>query len=47
MPIEILIYLNLLCSLVDIGRIFGRTSATLLTDSAGDVTNSDGNNEME
>jgi hypothetical protein len=31
----------------DTGHFFGRTSATLFTDSAGDVTTSDGNNKME
>jgi hypothetical protein len=46
MPKEIAIYLNLLYSRADTGRFFGRTSATLLTDSAGDVTTSDGNNRM-
>jgi hypothetical protein len=47
MPKEIAIYLNLLYSRADIGRFFGRTSATLLNDSAGDVTTSDENNQME
>jgi hypothetical protein len=47
MPKEIAIYLNLLYFRADTGRFFGRKSATLLTDSAGDVTTSDGNNQME
>jgi hypothetical protein len=46
MPKEIAIYLNLLYSRADRGHFFRRTSATLLTDSAGDVTTSDGNNQM-
>jgi hypothetical protein len=44
---EIAIYLKLLYSRVDTGRFFDRISATLLIDSAGDVTTSDGNNNME
>jgi hypothetical protein len=44
---KIAIYLNLLYSRADTGHFFCRTSATLLTDSAGDVTTSDGNNQME
>jgi hypothetical protein len=47
MPKGIAIYLNLPCSRVDTGRFFGRTLATLLTDSAVDVANSDGNNQKE
>jgi hypothetical protein len=47
MPKEIAIYLNLLYSRADIGRFFRRTSAKLLTDFAGDVTTSDGNNQIE
>jgi hypothetical protein len=47
MPKEITIYLNLLYSQADTGRFFRWTSATLFTDSAGDVTTSDGNNQME
>jgi hypothetical protein len=47
MPKEIAIYLNLLYSRADAGHFFRRTSATLLTDSAGDVTTSDGNNQIE
>jgi hypothetical protein len=47
MPKEIAIYLNLLYSRADKGRFFRRTSATLFTDSAGDTTTSDGNNQME
>jgi hypothetical protein len=46
-PKEIAIYLNLLYSRADTGRFFLQTSTTLLTDSAGDVTTSDGNNQME
>jgi hypothetical protein len=42
---EIAIYLNLLYSRADIGHFFRRTSATLLTDSSGDVTT--GNNQVE
>jgi hypothetical protein len=41
---EIAIYLNLLFSRADTGRFFGRISETLLTDSAGDVITTDGNN---
>jgi hypothetical protein len=41
-----LLYLNLLYSRADTGHFFRRTSATLLTDSAGDVIPSDGNNRM-
>jgi hypothetical protein len=44
---EIAMYLNLLYSRTGIGHFFHRTSATLLTDSTGDVTTSDGNNQME
>jgi hypothetical protein len=44
---EIAIYLNLLYSRTDIGRFFGRTSATLFTDSADDITTSNGNHQME
>jgi hypothetical protein len=44
---EITIYLNLLYSWADTGHFFRWTSATLLTDSASDVTTSDGNNQME
>jgi hypothetical protein len=47
MPKEIAIYLNLLCFRADTGRFFHRTSTTLLSDSAGDVTTSDGNNQIE
>jgi hypothetical protein len=47
MPKEIAIYLNLLYSRTDTGRLFRRTSATLLIDSAGNVTSSDVNNQME
>jgi hypothetical protein len=47
MPKEIAMYLNLLYSRADTSRFFRRTSATLLTDSAGDVTTSDRNNQME
>jgi hypothetical protein len=47
MPKEIAIYLNLLYFRADTGRFFGRTSAILLTDSAGDVTTSSGNNQIE
>jgi hypothetical protein len=47
MPKKIVIYLNLLYLRADTGRFFGRTSVTLLTDSAGNITTSDGNNQME
>jgi hypothetical protein len=47
MPKEIAIYLNLLYSRADIGYFFRRSSATLLTNSAGGVTTSDGNNKIE
>jgi hypothetical protein len=47
MPKKITIYLNVLYSRADTGHFFRRTSATLLTDSAGDVTISDGNNQMK
>jgi hypothetical protein len=46
MPKDIAIYLNLLYSRADTGHFFRRTSATLLTDSAGDVTTNDGNNQI-
>jgi hypothetical protein len=46
MPKEIAIYLNLLYSRADTGHFFCRTSATLVTDSNGDVTTSDRNNRM-
>jgi hypothetical protein len=46
MPKEIAIYLSLLYFRADTGRFFGQTSATLLTDSAGNVTTIDGNNRM-
>jgi hypothetical protein len=42
MPKEIAIYLNLLYSRTDTGCFYGRTSATLLTDSTGDVITSQG-----
>jgi hypothetical protein len=44
---EIAIYLNLLYSQADTGHYFCRTSATLLIDFAGDITTSDGKNQME
>jgi hypothetical protein len=44
MPKEIAIYLNLLYSQADTGYFFRQTSVTLLTNSAGNVTISDGNN---
>jgi hypothetical protein len=47
MPKEIAIYLNLLYSRADTDHFFRRTLAKLLTDSAGDVTTSDENNQME
>jgi hypothetical protein len=47
MPKEIAIYLNLLYFWADTGLFFQRTSIKLLTDSVGDVTTSDGNNQME
>jgi hypothetical protein len=47
MPKEIAINLNLLYSRADTGRFFSQTSATLFTDSVGDVKTSDGNNQME
>jgi hypothetical protein len=47
MPKEIAIYLNLLYSRADTGRFFGRTLTTLLTDSADDVTTSDGNSQIK
>jgi hypothetical protein len=47
MPKEIAIYLNLLYSRADTDYFFCRTSATLFTDSAGDITTSDGNNQVE
>jgi hypothetical protein len=46
MPKEISIYLNLLYSRADTGHFFCQTSATLFTDSAGDVTISDENNHL-
>jgi hypothetical protein len=47
MPKEIAIYLNLLYSRADTDHFFRRTSSTLFTVSVGDVTTSDGNNQME
>jgi hypothetical protein len=47
MPEEIAIYLNLVYSRADTGHFFSQTSATLLTDSAGGITTSDRNNQME
>jgi hypothetical protein len=47
MPKEIAIYLNWLYSRANTSRFFGQTSATLFTDSAGDVKTSDGNSQME
>jgi hypothetical protein len=44
---EIAIYLNLLYSRADTDHFFSQTSAKLLTDSAGDVTTSDKNNQMK
>jgi hypothetical protein len=46
MPKKIAIYLNLLYSRADTGHFFRRTSATLFTDSAGDVTTSVENKRM-
>jgi hypothetical protein len=46
MPKKIAIYLNLVYSQVDTGHFFHRISATLLTDSVGNVITSDGNNKM-
>jgi hypothetical protein len=45
--VVVTIYLNLLYSRNDTGHFFRRTSATLLTDSAGDVTTSNRNNQMK
>jgi hypothetical protein len=46
-PKEIAIFLNLLYAQINTSHFFRRTSKTLLTDSAGDVTTSDGNNQMK
>jgi hypothetical protein len=46
MPKEIVIYLNLLYSQANTGNFF-RFLFILLTNSAGDVTTSDENNQME